>query len=512
MKSVSKKPLYISEKRDKFIFCIIVTFIIGLTAHAYQFFHSSFSHDSLNAIYANMTEIKWKISLGRFVVPLIMQIRGHVALPWLVGLMALFLIAMSLYLILETMQIDSKPVIILISIFMVTNRTVYAMVATYIYEFDYDMLALFFASFTAYILITKDKICWYIVAVLSCVLSLGLYQSYIEVAFAIVIIASLKNTLEGSKSYEVLKRGIKAIISFVLSIVIYYFIYKFSCKMLNVKMESRTDILSEERTSILIGFKPMIKMLGYNVLHPGTIYNFPILGVIDSLLVAVGGILCLIMVIRLGRQKVGEIIISLLLLVALPISLNLIYLVSNGLVHDLMTYQFNFLYIFSIVMIYMFNRERGVKVLNVIAIALCAIIGFNNIIVSNTIYLKKDMEKTASVSLITRVIDDLEERDDYSVGKTPIFFVGVPEELNIREGFDILPELPIGSEYSSSFYKGASSDVYNPYEKFFIYYLNYPVNYSDKDFSENVEVENMPTYPEKGYIQNIDGVLVVKMG
>lgn len=207
MELINKKSfLNTSEKRDKFLYCVIVTVIIGLIAHAYQFFHSSFSHDSLNALYSDMTEIKWKLALGRFVVPLIMKIRGQIALPWLIGIVSLFLIAASLYLILETIQIDSKAMIILVSIFMVTNRTIYSMTATYIYELDYDMLALFFASLAAYILMKKDKPGWYLLAFLSGVLSLGLYQSYIEVAFAIVIIASLKNLLEGSKYSQVLKR------------------------------------------------------------------------------------------------------------------------------------------------------------------------------------------------------------------------------------------------------------------------------------------------------------------
>lgn len=514
MEQIRKNSLFdISEKRNKFLLCVIVTFVFGLIAHAYQFFHSSFSHDSLNALYSDTTEIKWKLSLGRFVVPLIMKIRGQIALPWLIGIISLFLIAASLYYILETVQIDSKAVVILISIFMVTNRTVYSMAATYIYELDYDMLALFFASLASYLLMKKDRIGWYIFAFILCILSLGLYQSYIEVAFAIVIIASLKNLLEGSKYSIVLKRGIKAVISFVFSAIAYYLIYKFSCKFFDVQIEGRTDAFSGEKTSIINNFKVMLYKIIHDVLNPGTIYKAPIIGIADVLLIVIGVAFCLAMIFKLGKGKIGEKIVSLLLLAALPLSLNLICLtIESGSEHDLMTYSFNFLYIFSIIMIYMYDRIKSIKVINILAFILCVAIGFNNVVVSNTFYLKKDMEKTATISLMTRVVDDLEERDDYSVGETPITFIGVPEVFSIYEGFDLAPELPIGLNFRASFYQGSRFDIYNSYKKFFIYYLNYPINYYEKDLSDDERVMTMPTYPNKGYIQNIDGVLVVKMG
>ena len=53
---------------------------------------------------------------------------------------------------------------------------------------------------------------------------------------------------------------------------------------------------------------------------------------------------------------------------------------------------------------------------------------------------------------------------------------------------------------------------YNLYKAFFNYYLNYPVNLSEKDFSDDERIKNMPSYPQNGYIENIDGVIVVKMG
>lgn len=500
-----------TDKRSKLIFCVIVTFIFGLVAHAYQFFQSSFSHDSLNALYSDSTEIGWKIALGRFVVPLIMKLRGQIALPLVIGVASLILIAVSLFFVTETLQIESRFFITLFSIFMVTNRTIYSMAATYIYELDYDMFALLFACLAAFIMMKKDKIGWYALASLMCTLSLGLYQSYIEVAIAIVIIASIKNIIDGHKYNNVLKKGIKAIGSFVVGAALYYGLSKLMCFVFKITAEKRTDALYVERIPTIVDLKVMIYKIYHVVVSPISIYGSTFMGIIDVSLILIGVVLCLIMIFKLGKGKTGEKIVALLLMAALPVSLNLISLTVNGVVHDLMMYSFEFLYIFSLTMIYIFMQKRKIKAINVIAGVLCAVIGFNNIVVANTFYLKKDMEKTATVSLMTRVVDDLEERDDYVVGETPVTFVGVPRVFRIYEGFELDPELPVGVYLRSPLYQSRKTEIYNSYKKFFTYYLNYPINYCDEYFNDDERVKAMPAYPEKGYIQNIDGVLVVKM-
>lgn len=107
MEQIRKNSLFdISEKRNKFLLCVIVTFVFGLIAHAYQFFHSSFSHDSLDAIFSDSSEMKWKIALGRFLVPILSEFRGKISDPWLIGLISLFLISISVFLIAEVFDVN----------------------------------------------------------------------------------------------------------------------------------------------------------------------------------------------------------------------------------------------------------------------------------------------------------------------------------------------------------------------------------------------------------------------
>ena len=65
-----------------------------------------------------------------------------------------------------------------------------------------------------------------------------------------------------------------------------------------------------------------------------------------------------------------------------------------------------------------------------------------------------------------------------------------------------------------------SQDIYkstcNLYREYFKYVLNYPVNMCEDEVHESLKesdkVMDLPCYPREGYIQMVDGGLVVRMG
>ena len=110
------------------------TFLWGLVAHGYCFVNNIASHDALNNFY--IAE-KWsKGSFGRFFYPIYISItRGRILLPWLVGIIGVFWTALAVYLIVRIFDIQKKIIICLISAIGITNRTVYALSATYLHYF-----------------------------------------------------------------------------------------------------------------------------------------------------------------------------------------------------------------------------------------------------------------------------------------------------------------------------------------------------------------------------------------
>lgn len=502
-----------ADKQNKLLFCIIVTFIFGMVAHAYQFFHSSFSHDSLDSIFSDSTEMRWKIALGRFVVPIISKFRGQIAAPWLIGFLALFLIALSVFIIVEIFDVDSKLLIASVSGIMVTNLTVTATAATYLYELDYDMLALALSSLSAFLLSKKTNIFYWFLSVITILLSLGVYQSYIEVTVALLIIFFVKDLFGESEAAKVFVQGLKSIAAIVSGMILYYGLNKLICIKFDVIGEKRTDLFGGQENSLLLNFKIMISKVINVFANPVSIYNVRVMGLIDICLISIGVFLSLYLIFKF-KKSFKEVILSLVLLAALPLSINIISFVVDGVVHELMIYSFWLIYIFSLLMTDYVTKKTDRKAfgyLRITAFVLTGLIIWNNIAVANTAYLKKDLENTATVSTMTRVVDDLEERDDYEVGKTEISFIGSISTIKTMPGFEFLSDTT-GLRGCGSISQSGISEHYNLYKAFFNYYLNYPLNYSKTDFSKDERVKSMPTYPEKGYIQNIDGVLVVKMG
>lgn len=503
------------DEKSRFWFCIIVTTVIGLVGHAYRFFSNAFSHDSLDSIYSDMSEYKWKIALGRFCTPIIMKLRGNISLPWLIGIVSIVFIAISVYFVVKTFDIKSKWLIVLTAGIMTTNITVTATAATYMHDLDFDMLALLMSCAAAYFMMKKDSFGWYILSALFIMISLGLYQSYIEVAVMIVIIASIKNLLDGRVAKDVLVRGVKAIAAFAVGGSLYFVAYKLICKATTVSAQERTEIHANLDTSIIISIKTMLYKIFDMFKNPTTIFNSGFMGAVSLLLVVVGVILCVVMIFKLGKSKTAEKIIALLLLAAMPIAVNIISVVVNGEVYELMIYSFWFIYIFSLVITQFASENYGSSKLNkmirMASFALAMIIIWNNIAVSNAAYLKKDFENTAAVATMTRVVNDLEERSDYKAGQSEITFVGVTKTMDAMPGFEFLSDTT-GLRGTSPITQSSISDHYNLYKSFFNYYMNYPLNYSKKDFSDDERVKQMSTYPQEGYIENIDGVIVVKMG
>ena len=135
-------------------------------------------------------------------------------------------------------------------------------------------------------------------------------------------------------------------------------------------------------------------------------------------------------------------------------------------------------------------------------------ISFCNIIFSNGAYLKKDMEYTATLSTMTRILDRVELVEGYIPQETPVVFVGTLDETPIskdRQAFgDYYPYAGMSSHYAPTY-----NSTLNEY---LISILGYPANLqSESDWVDRPEVQAMPAFPDKDSVQMIDGTVIVKL-
>ena len=116
------------------------------------------------------------------------------------------------------------------------------------------------------------------------------------------------------------------------------------------------------------------------------------------------------------------------------------------------------------------------------------------------------MEKTATISLVTRMIDRVETLEGYNPQVTPVYVVGSLQNSLLNQA---RPDSAyLGAKAGLGFYYSATYNL--PY--YITGYLNYPMIISEaQDLVTLEEVQNMPTFPAQGSVKMIDGAAVIKL-
>jgi len=98
--------------------------------------------------------------------------------------------------------------------------------------------------------------------------------------------------------------------------------------------------------------------------------------------------------------------------------------------HDLMKYAFCLVYVFDILLLRQclqsLPESRVFSGCAAISLALIAALVWGNIQTANALYLKKDLERQATLSRMTELCLRLDQTEGYVPGETPVVFIGLP--------------------------------------------------------------------------------------
>ncbi len=115
------------------------------------------------------------------------------------------------------------------------------------------------------------------------------------------------------------------------------------------------------------------------------------------------------------------------------------------------------------------------------------------------------------MAYMNRVVAEVEKYDDYEIGETELVLVGEPYEIKTVPGLDKYEHI-IGDEVPYAMWCTNSERC----KAYFDYVLLNPALIADEqtfdEMNQNEIVKSMPCFPQKGSIQYIDDVLVVKLG
>lgn len=188
----------------------------------------------------------------------------------------------------------------------------------------------------------------------------------------------------------------------------------------------------------------------------------------------------------------------------LPLGMNISCALDGGMVHDLMLYSVNLSYLLIIFMSDWYvevDGEAG-KLPHfcrfAIFLFLFAILALD-VQTANASYVKKDLERQATLSLMTSVNTDMNNTAGYVAGESEVLFVGLPD-TGVYNYFPSLSRIT-GLGYQTTC---------NYYSQYYQYILQRPLKRTDKTVDSEF-INAMPSYPDKGSIEWYDDVLVVKL-
>lgn len=497
---------FIKNENTKTI--VIWTLIFMIIAHGFAYTNVLFSHDSMRTIFWTKVDT---IEIGRYLLPLLLFIKGKYYPPLLIGIFTYILLVLINYLLVDMFSIKKKYNIVFLSGIMTTACTITLLNSTYIAFTDMHVFAVFLATIGVYL--WRNYKYGYIYAIIPLFLLLSIYQPHLSFFTGIVVLLLIKDLLEKKDIKKILignSSMLTALVTFFISLLLYGLSLKILYPLFGFTMRNSYNSISNagnfsslnQIVDLIMG---SYKYFFYYIFNPNTYYNI-LIKIFNIFLVLITIIMC-IRILYINKSSISRILLFIIFTILIPIIFNFVYIIGNGVEHQLMIYSFFTLYVFAL----MITENKNIKFSSykkILSIIILITI-FSNIIYSNQCYLIKELDTKTTITTMNRIIDRLEEFDGYEVGETKVAFIG---NLNYGPLYLQRKELDIkGVGLADNF----GTTYYKTYKQFFENYLAYPINIITEEEMEDLktkqEISKMKSFPSKDSIQFVDDVLVVKL-
>ncbi|SEG15857.1 Glucosyl transferase GtrII [Butyrivibrio sp. Su6] len=487
---------------------MVITYILGMLAYGYVFMNFVPAHDGIMTV---CTDQYWQMGLGRCLMKYYVQIRGVVEAPWLIGMLTMFYVALSSYMVIDLLDVGDElwKIFIITSLFAL-NLTLTNSALTYIYLLDIYAMALLCATAAVYVLVKFDGIVSVLAAAALVSISMGLYQSYLAVAVGLLMIVGIKKLVDNAETKAIINYVIKLVIVLVLGSIGYIIMLRVLSHINNIPIDMG-NVSGISNINISNLFQLIIGTYGrvYKFFFAEFIYSNNSFRYIN-ILIMVCGIIAYGYIIVHVREVWRKLVIA-AAIILFPIGTNFLYiLTAGGHLHYLMMFSYQLQYV---LLLYPFlcgfikSKIKIQKYAVTMAIILLSVLVIR---FANDIFYYQKMVGEGTKASMTSILYDLERNSDFDPSESTIVVVGEPrvglaQNYMMRAAYQQYDGIDMGTTVT---YKEV-------FEWYFIYVFgrNYIFDYSDEtveEYSKMKEVENMPFYPEAGYMKEVNGNIVIK--
>lgn len=501
------KKLIKELDKETLLRVFVYVFVLGLIAHGFCYFNGNFSGDSLFYLYRN--DAKDMVAMGRYIRPVYGVFKGKLTMPVVNGMLSLFFISISSYLVIDIFKIKNKYFKFFVCAILTVNSSISLLNASYIHDSDAYMFSLMLSLFASKLLISNNKANYFLTCIIL-IVSLGIYQSFVEVTIFVVIAVAIKEIINRNDIKIIFKDLFTRILIIVLSLALYYALYILLLKVFNIEKTISDNSIG----NISIFSFGIIRERIYNlfiseirwVINPRS-YNNYLIKIINVVIIVIG-LYCLVRIMLKNKLEWAKYVIVAMLLLFACIGTNITTFIANN-YHDLTLYPFNMLYIFVLTLIEdCCSNNCGKNILISVLYIVFALLIIDGSMYSNEIYLKKDLENKSTLSLYTRVLDRIEKLDGYQVGETKLAFIGTIKESDMNyeiDGFDY-SGIGINNSFSAITYEKTAS--------YFKYYLGFNGDILTKEesmqYANDQDINKLLPFPNQNCVVLKDGIVFIK--
>ena len=488
----------------------VSAFLIGLMIHLPVMLSDIPNHDGLSSMYFDQN----MVTSGRWFLSIACGASSYFTIPWIIGLIGLFWLALTAVILTEALELRN-PMIIVLSAGLLVAFPALASTFAYVFTLDGYMLALFLAVLAVFF--TKKYKKGFLPGAVCLAFSMGIYQAYLPFAILLCVYLILICFMEEREWKKKANYVLRYLGMGIAGAVLYYVILQILLKLQGKVLDTYQGINSMEQGGSGPGLFAAIKGMYHDFLAftvhgnvlVNNIFSFAACGVLAAMVVF---LLVRRMLQRKWWKNPAFFVIIILLAAGLPLLTNVILIISPNLTyHLLMRYQWVLYLILMLALIDRYAQGTGKIDIGVQWATLLAagILVFNYGVSDNIGYsnLEKKYEKTYAYCV--RLLDRIEQTDGYYQG-IPIALVGVI-------GYDEFPTTDITGKVTDGMiglsgdyliYKGAD------YQSFMKNYLGATLNFLDPDTVGEIymtqEYIDMDTFPGANSTKVVDGILYVK--
>lgn len=431
---------------------------------------------------------------GRYGLELLRLVMPDASMPWIYGLMSIFLLSLAVCVIVRLFGIQSKLLQVLLAGVFVCFP---AEAGTMLYMFTAAPYALaLLLTVTGVWLFTEEKRGRWIAAPVLLAFSCSIYQGYFSVAASFCVARMIVLLCRTDKTArEVFREGVQMLAMLLASLALYGLTLLFTVKVLGYPLLH--EVINERQSlplRVAVACSAWVKTLlrGYF----GYVPNRVSLVMHLALILTAGA--AAVTQLRVKRKNLP---LALLCVFLYPLSCYCLFLLAdNSYIHSLSLYSFASLYVLCAALLDGWEARMAPALQRLAALALAVILCVN-VYYANALYLRYTLRFEELKSFYTVLLSRVMETPGYAEGDRLAIVGDAPElSYDIDQHFTdtplSLPSLELGStDYAQLIVSR---------------YLGCDIPFASPEETAGLALGDMPVYPYDGSVQKRGDLIVVR--